>query len=103
MKSDELQAIADTLLRIATADMNPRQLLKAVRKEHPKASKKQIVRAAFLTVIENAGRDSAKSTRLHRFALVERAPTSGDEPDVSNDDRRPSPGNPVGRLWNSAR
>ncbi|WP_287071922.1 hypothetical protein [Mesorhizobium sp.] len=39
MKATELQAIADTLMRIVTPEMTPKQLLKAVKKEHPDASK----------------------------------------------------------------
>lgn len=45
MELGEMQAIADTLMRVVAPDMSPRQLLKAVKKAHPKASKKDIARA----------------------------------------------------------
>ena len=47
MKANEMQALADTLMRIATPDMTAKQLVKAVRQQHPTASKKDIARAAF--------------------------------------------------------
>jgi hypothetical protein len=37
MDATELQAISDTLMRIVTPDMTPKQLIKATRKEHPNA------------------------------------------------------------------
>lgn len=46
MDATELRTISDTLMRIVTPDMTPKQLLKAARKEHPDASKKDIARAA---------------------------------------------------------
>jgi hypothetical protein len=40
MNPTELQAIADTLMRVVTPSMTPKQLLKAAKKEHPDASKR---------------------------------------------------------------
>ena len=48
MKSDDLQAIGKTLLRIVKPEMTPKWLMKAVKKVHPKAAKQDIVRAALL-------------------------------------------------------
>lgn len=60
MDATELQAISDTLMRIVTSDMTPKQLIKAARKEHPNASKKDIARAAFFSIIVNADQDHGK-------------------------------------------
>lgn len=73
MKDDEIEKISDTLAKLATPRTTPRELLKAVRKRHPEASKKTIVRAAFHSIISNADSDPAKAQRLQGFALGERA------------------------------
>ena len=66
--SDKMHVIGQTLLRVVKPDMTPEQLMKAVRKDHPNASKKDIAQAAFYTVIENAAmrtpRGSRNCTRL---------------------------------------
>jgi hypothetical protein len=73
MEADEMQAIADTLMRVVTPDMKPKQLIKAARKEHPKASKKDIVRAAFFSIIAHADDDHGKAKNLQAFAIAERS------------------------------
>jgi hypothetical protein len=55
-----LQAISDTLNRIVTPEMTPKQLVKAARKQHPNASKKDIARAAFFSIIAYADQDHGK-------------------------------------------
>jgi hypothetical protein len=72
MEAEEMQAIADTLMRVVTPEMSPKQLLKAARKEHPKASKKDIARAAFFSIIANAEEDHGKAKNLQAFAIAER-------------------------------
>ncbi|MFY8032548.1 MAG: hypothetical protein ACOVO5_12015 [Devosia sp.] len=70
MASDtDLQA---TLLRLASSKMKPRDLLKATRKAHPKASKKEIVHAAFASLIAVADQDAEKALALQDFAIAER-------------------------------
>lgn len=70
MASDtDLQA---TLLRLASSKMKPRDLLKATRKAHPKASKKEIVHAAFASLIAVADQDGEKALVLQDFAIAER-------------------------------
>ena len=54
MDATQLQAISDTLNRIVTPEMTPKQLVKAARKQHPNASKKDIARAAFFSIIAYA-------------------------------------------------
>ncbi|WP_179296595.1 MULTISPECIES: hypothetical protein [unclassified Mesorhizobium] len=46
MDATELQAISETLMRIVTPDMMPKQLIRAAR--HPNASKKDIAARGIL-------------------------------------------------------
>ena len=80
MPSSNLETIASTLGRLATPDMKPKELLKAARQEHPQATKKDIVRAAFYSVIASAGNDPERASRLHDFALAERSDTETEKP-----------------------
>ena len=65
--------IEATLLKLARPKMTPKELLKAARKAHPEASKKEIIRAAFHSIITVADSDVDKATLLQSFALQERA------------------------------
>ncbi|AGB46485.1 hypothetical protein LB516_17905 [Mesorhizobium sp. CO1-1-7] len=76
MDASEMSAIGDTLMRIVTPDMSPKQLVKAAQKAHPKASKKDIARAAFFSIIANADRDIGKARNLQAFAIAERTQQS---------------------------
>jgi hypothetical protein len=73
MTDNEIETISTTLNKLATPKITPKELLKAVRKHHPDASKKAIVRAAFYSIISNADSDPAKAERLQGFAIGERA------------------------------
>jgi hypothetical protein len=68
-KSDTLGA---TLLKLATPGISPKDMLRQARKLHPKASKKDIIRAAFSSLIDAADQDIEKSVALHNFAITER-------------------------------
>ena len=70
--SERMHLIGQTLLRVASPDMTPKQLMKAARTEHPKATKKEIVQAAFYAVIESAATNPEKARTLHGFAITER-------------------------------
>ena len=76
-KDDTAKQAADTieatLLKLARPKMTPKELLKAARKAHPDASKKEIIRAAFHSIITVADSDVDKATLLQSFALQERA------------------------------
>lgn len=76
MDASEMSAIGDTLMRIVTPDMSPKQLVKAAQKEHPKASKKDIARAAFFSIIANADQNIGKAKNLQAFAIAERTQPS---------------------------
>ncbi|WP_287138440.1 hypothetical protein [Mesorhizobium sp.] len=47
-------------------------MIKAARKEHPNASRKDIARAAFFSIIANAEEDHGKARNLQAFAIAER-------------------------------
>jgi hypothetical protein len=66
-------SIEKTLLELAKPKMTPKELLKAARRAHPDASKKEIVRAAFRSIITVADSDADKAAMLQNFALQERA------------------------------
>ena len=70
----ETQAsIEATLLALARPKRTPKELLKATKRAHPDASKKDIVRAAFRSIISVADSDGDKALILQNFALQERA------------------------------
>ncbi|MET3901127.1 hypothetical protein ABIB57_005097 [Devosia sp. UYZn731] len=68
-KEDDLQT---TMLRLAEPNVSSQDLLKAIKKQHPKASKKDIIHAAFSSLISVAGTDDGKAARLHDAAMTER-------------------------------
>jgi hypothetical protein len=68
-QSDQIGA---TLLRLASSKMTPKELLRQTRKLHPDASKKEIVRAAFASIIAVSGSDIDKALLLQDFAIKER-------------------------------
>ncbi len=67
------ESIETTLLALATAKVTPKEMLKATRKAHPKASRKEIVRAAFASLIAVADKAPDQALALQDFALKERA------------------------------
>jgi hypothetical protein len=69
-KGDEIVA---TLTRLALPETTPKELFARVSEAHPGASKKEIIRAAFRALIDNAAHDPAKSDRLHGMAMNNRA------------------------------
>lgn len=73
----EQNDIQHTLVKLAKPTMTPKELLRQIRKAHPKASKKDIVHAAFASIIAVVDSDADKALRLQDFALKERG--SGDE------------------------
>ncbi|WP_156311978.1 hypothetical protein [Methylobacterium platani] len=73
-----VKTIAATIHKLAKPDIKPKELMALVRKKHPDATKKQIVRAAFFCLIQDIDNDVEKSKYLHTFALSER---SGDDMD----------------------
>jgi hypothetical protein len=76
----EIQTLAATLHSLAKPDMKPKELIAAVRKQHPDATKKAIVRAAFYALTQGADEDGERTAHLHAFALGERASDEDDAP-----------------------
>ena len=66
-------SIEAPLLSLARPKMTPKEKLKAARKAQPEASKKEIIRAAFHSLITVADSDADKAVILQNFALQERA------------------------------
>ena len=75
-RKPDRENIQETLLKLARPKMSPKDLLRETRKVHPEATKKDIVRAAFASIIAVADSDVEKALALQNFALNERA---GDE------------------------
>jgi hypothetical protein len=65
--------IQTTLLKLAKPKMTPKELLREAKRAHPDASKKEIIRAAFASIIANADHDVEKALVLQEFALKERS------------------------------
>lgn len=73
MASKRIENLSLTLTQLATANASPKQMLRTTRKQHPKATKKEIIRAAFDALIEAADKDPQKAKTLQQFALSQRA------------------------------
>jgi len=67
-KFKETEQIAETIKQLAVPGMKPKALIDAVKERHPNASKKDIARAAFLTVIMSAEYDPEETQALHDLA-----------------------------------
>jgi hypothetical protein len=75
--ADQLD-IQRTLLALAKPKMSPKELLRETRRAHPKASKKNIIRAAFASIIAVVDSDVDKALMLQDFALKERGTGNDD-------------------------
>ncbi|TLX04232.1 MULTISPECIES: hypothetical protein [Rhizobium] len=73
MKEQDLKELGETILKETRADITPKQLIKAVMKSNPQATRKEIVRAAFYAVIAHAGNEPEKAGILQDFAITQRA------------------------------
>jgi hypothetical protein len=65
--------LAETLVRLAKPGMKPKELLAAVREQHPESTKKEVVRAAFYALAEGHRMDPERARDLHGFAIGARA------------------------------
>ncbi|WP_426131836.1 hypothetical protein [Pararhizobium sp. PWRC1-1] len=71
----EIEGIAETIRQFATPGMKPKALIAAVKERHPEATKKEIARAAFLSVILSAEYDPEDTQALHDMAMDTRDST----------------------------
>ena len=69
MKSEPLE---DTIVRVVSERRDPKSTIQAINRAHPKASKKQIIRAAFSVMIEKSASDAEASQALQNFAISNR-------------------------------
>jgi hypothetical protein len=74
-KNHEIQA---TLAKLLRPEVTPKRLLKETKKAHPEASKGDIIRAAFASMIELADKDPGAASLLQGFAIAERAQPEDD-------------------------
>jgi hypothetical protein len=71
-KLRETEEMAVTIRELATPGMSPKVLIDAVRQRHPGATKKEIARAAFMSVIHSAEHDPGYTQELHDLAMETR-------------------------------
>lgn len=64
-KLREIEGIATTIRELVVPGMKPKTLIEAVTQRHPEATKKEIARAAFLTVILSAEYNPEDTQALH--------------------------------------
>ena len=74
----DIQAIAKTVSALAAPGLKPKDLVAAVRKQHPDASKKEVSRAAFLAMIQAAEGDPDHAHQMQELALASRGTSSDD-------------------------
>ena len=75
-----IKQLATTLQGLAGPGIKRKELIAAVREKHPKASKKDIVRAAFYALTTTVEGDVERARRLQDFALSERTAEDGEAP-----------------------
>jgi hypothetical protein len=66
--------IQTTLLKLAKPGMSTSALMRETKRAHPKAKKKDIIRAAFASIIAIADSDIERARLLQNFALDARGP-----------------------------
>jgi hypothetical protein len=77
-KLREIEEISGTIRELVVPGMKPKDLIDSVKERHPSASKKEIARAAFLTVILSAEFDPEDTQALHDLAVETRDELQGD-------------------------
>jgi hypothetical protein len=84
----EIETLAATVSAVARPGAKPREIVAAVREKHPKASKKDVVRAAFYALTDGTSDDPERRKNLHSFAMSERA-SVGSPDDESRKAKKP--------------
>jgi hypothetical protein len=69
-----IERLAATVRAVARPALKPKEIIAEVRRQHPKASRKDVVRAAFYALIEDGGQGGDQSQLLHELAITQRAP-----------------------------
>lgn len=68
-KLQEMEAVAATIRELAAPGAKAKALIEAVEEKHSEASKKEIARATFLSVILSAEYDPEDTQVLHDLAM----------------------------------
>jgi hypothetical protein len=71
-KLREIENMAVTIRELASPGMSPKELVDAVRQRYPNATKKEVARAAFMSVIHSAEHDPKYTQELHDLAIETR-------------------------------
>jgi hypothetical protein len=79
----KFEMLAATVASVATKGRKPKEIIAEVRKLHPKASKKDVVRAAFyaLTIAPAVATGTEPDAPLYEFALSQRTLSDNDDSD----------------------
>jgi hypothetical protein len=72
MHKTQLRAIGETLPSLVTPDMTAKDLMEAAKKAFPLASNKDLVRAAFYSVILYSESDPRRAAQLQDIAIKSR-------------------------------
>ncbi len=87
-QDNEQQLLKVTILRLLPDGLSPKKMLAAVKGEHPKASKSEIIRAAFAAMIETADTDVVKSLALHSLGMDLRKTGTGEEAEATKQKKK---------------
>lgn len=77
-----IENLAATVSAVARPGLKPKEIIAEVRRRHPKASRKDVVRAAFYALIETGKLGEDKSQLLHELAISQRAARDGKDDGV---------------------
>lgn len=77
-----IENLAATVSAVARPGLKPKEIIAEVRRRHPKASRKDVVRAAFYALIETGKLGEDKSQLLHELAISQRAAGDGKDDGV---------------------
>ena len=66
---DERDEIGVSLLQLARPGLSPDELFRLIKKAHPEASKRDIIHAAFATILAVADSDMERALLIQNFAL----------------------------------
>jgi hypothetical protein len=72
MVSKRVAEMAETLVAVARPGITPKELFEKVRHRHPKASRKEIARAAYFALISHSSNAPEKADGLRALAVASR-------------------------------
>ncbi len=72
MVSKRVAEMAETLVAVARPGITPKELFETVRRRYPKASRKEIARAAYFALIRHSSNAPEKANELRALAVASR-------------------------------